>query len=847
MTDASPAASHNETAATSGYRLSSAHRIFIGAAFLASGVLGLVYQVLWMKELRLLFGSTAQATATTLTAFFLGLALGGWLAARMAPRIPNALRAYGWAEIGIAVSALFYFLIAGLYAAMFPALYRALGNAPVSFLLVKFLLGVLLFLPAASFMGATLPFLSQHVVSMRGEMGRSVSALYALNTLGAMVGAYLAGFHLPLWLGFQRTYLFAMAASLLLGVLMLAASRRTRKAPELDVASEERPDLEVGRIRMLAFLSGVVTLGLEVLWTHMFAQVLHNSVYSFATVLIAFLAALTLGAYVAYRIAQGWGGWKGRSVLAVCLAGGSLLVALSPNVFYAMTRGLSYVGEGKDFGAYQLQAFGLALKVIFLPTVLLGVVFPYLLKESESHARSVGGTVGTLLAVNTLGAIVGSLVAGFVLLETVGLWGGIRCLAALGFVGVIAAAPSAHRRVLVPVSIGLAVLCFVPIAHPPRLKVDATRETVLQVWEGSSGVTAVIEDDGGRRTKVNNHYTLGGSGAAETERRQGLLPLLLHPHPEAVFYLGLGTGITAGGAMVDPAPRQVTVCEVVPEAVLASRAYFGDYTGGLFEDPRTRILVEDGRTVLRGTSERYDVVVADLFVPWQAGEGTLYSRELYQTIRQRLREDGLFAQWLPLYQMSRREFEIVARTMLAVFPQVTLWRADFSGGKATLALVGSVKPGGIHPEILRDRLLDVKDAQPLVALGDSVSASIPAFLLGYCGNLTEGRDLITEGPVATDDRPLIEYLAPITHRRVGVKKASWFAGQELMDFLENLQQRVPPEQDPFLGNLTAKEQGYVRAGLLVHKGRVFREAENTEEADKVRRELVALLTNLSRM
>ncbi|HET9235106.1 MAG TPA: fused MFS/spermidine synthase, partial [Candidatus Eisenbacteria bacterium] len=526
---------------------------------------------------------------------------------------------------------------------------------------------------------------------------------------------------------------------------------------------------------------------------------------------------------------------------------GSLLVALSPNLFSAVTRGLSYVGEGRDFGAYQLQAFGLALKVLFVPTVLLGVVFPYLLKESEGHARNVGGTVGTLLAVNTLGAIVGSLVAGFVLLETVGLWGGIRCLAALGFLGVVIAAPPANRRVLIPVSVALAVICLVPFAQPPRLKVDPAREKVLQVWEGSSGITAVIEDDGGRRTKVNNHYTLGGSGAAETERRQGLLPLLLHPHPEAVFYLGLGTGITAGGAMGDPVPRQVTVCEVVPDAVAASRAYFGDYTRGLFEDPRTRILVEDGRTVLRGTSERYDVVVADLFVPWQAGEGTLYSQELYQTIRQRLGEDGLFAQWLPLYQMSRREFEIVARTMLSVFPQVTLWRADFSGGKATLALVGSAKPGSIYPEILRERLLEVEDAQPLVALGDSARASVPAFLLGYCGNLTEGRELIGDGPVATDDQPLIEYLAPITHRRVGVKKATWFAGQELMDFLETLQERIPPQQDPVLGNFTAKEQGYVRAGLLVHQGRVFREAGKTEEADRIRRELVDLLASLSRM
>ena len=822
--------------------------LFVGIVFVLSGALGLIYQVLWMKELRLLFGSTAQAAATTLTAFFLGLAVGGWLAGRLAPRLRNPLRAYGWAEIGIAASALFYFAVTGLYASVFPAVYRAVGNAPITFLIVKLILGVLLLLPAACFMGATLPFLAQHVVRRRTDMGAHTTLLYTLNTLGAMGGAYLAGFHLPLWFGYHRTYLLAMGASAAVGVLVILVSRGAAPAHiEEERTPDTKTDISWERLGGLAFLSGAVMLGLEVLWTHMFAQVLHNSVYSFATVLIAFLGALTAGAAIAHRQSRRTLP-EGRRHLATCILLGGLFVLLSPQFFYVFTRGLSYVGEGRDFGAYQFRAFALAMGVLFIPAVLLGTVFPTLMRQAEAHVTHVGRTVGTLLAVNTLGAIVGSLLAGFFLLETVGLWRGIEFLAVLAVLGafLVPGVTRLHQSAAL-----LAVFCAIPVVtdfgNPPPLKVNAATEELLHVWEGASGVTAVLKDQSGLRIKVNNHYTLGGSGAEKTERRQGMIPLLLHPHPENVFFLGLGTGITSSAAMGDPAPKQVTICEVVPEAVAASRAYFAPYTRGLFQDPRTQVLIEDGRTVLRGTSQRYDVVIADLFVPWQAGEGTLYSEELYRTIRDRLEPGGLFAQWIPVYQMSRREFDIVTRTMLAVFPQVTLWRGDFSENKPSVALIGSTDTKPLYPDLLETRLAEVADPAPLIEPEDSAGVPVSTFILGYCGNVTALRDLFGNGPLATDNHPLIEYLAPITQRRVESKKATWFTGATLIDFFEEMRKRMPPDEDPYLGNLTEKQRGYTEAGLLVQKGRVLRAMGRQDESEAVRKELVALLARLHNM
>jgi spermidine synthase len=266
---------------------------------------------------------------------------------------------------------------------------------------------------------------------------------------------------------------------------------------------------------------------------------------------------------------------------------------------------------------------------------------------------------------------------------------------------------------------------------------------------------------------------------------------------------------------------------------------------GLFEDPRARILVEDGRTYLRATRDRYDVIVADLFVPWQAGEGTLYSREHYATIRDRLRPGGIFTQWVPLYQVSRREFDIVARTLLAVFPEVTLWRGDFSSANSLMALVCRTEPGSLDPEAVLDRIWEVED--PCLLLRDASQGpprTLSPFLLAYCGNLGEAPLLVGTGPICTDDRPLIEYLAPITQRRVGAGKASWFLGDELVAFLEELQARVPLDHDLYLADLTPHDRTYPRAGLLVQKGRSLKQAGKTAEAAAVETELRALLDSL---
>jgi len=815
----------------------------VRSAFVISGAVSLIYQVLWMRGLGLLFGNTVQAGATTITAFFLGLALGGWAAGALAPRLANPLRAYGWVEIGVAAAALLYFGLTDLYRALYPHLFVRFGAEPALFLLVKFALGVLVLLPASCLIGATLPLVGEHLLRTREDLGRGGTLLYAINTLGAVGGTYLAAFVLPLALGFRGTYALAITCNLALGALLVIAAARSaapRSMAPAEVETGEAPPLAWSRIAGLAFLSGVVTLALEVLWTRMFAQVLHNSVYTFAIILITFLLALALGSLVAHRLIE-----RRRDptdALTKLLTAGAILVAISPWLFFALTGGLRYLADHAGWAAYQATVFALAGVVILPATLLLGTVFPFLMKLGEAHSRSAGRTLGRLVAINTVGGILGSLLAGFGLLGWVGLWSSLRLVALLSLLGIaLAFRPAQAKTAWIRAVLGLVFVVVTGLARPPLLRLDPTQEErLVDVRESSAGIVAVVQNAYGLVIKVNNHYTLGGSGSMRSERCQGMLPLLLHPAPRDVFYLGMGTGITAGAATLDPDVKHITVCELVPDVIRMSRLHFDPYTAGLFTDPRVRLIAEDGRNYLAATPERYDVIVSDLFVPWEARAGSLYSLEHFVAAREHLKPGGLFAQWLPLYQLSRREFDIVANTMLQVFPNVTVWRGDLSVTAPTLALVGRLDDQPLDPEMVARRLKAVGDPYVVVAQGPRASP----LLWSYAGNLSTARGLVAHAPLNTDDRPLIEYLSPITHRRVGSHQASFLIAQELVRLYGDLQSAAPPDPDPYLARLTRAERGFATAGFYTHVSAVGKRMGDQAEADSADARMTRLLHQL---
>ncbi len=820
------------------------YRTRLAALVFLSGAASLVYEVLWLKELSLLFGSTAYAASTTLAVFFLGLAAGGALFGRWAPRLRSPLRAYAWIELGIAASALLYFVLLEAYFQLYGPLYDAFGEQPAAFNAFRVLLATLALLPPAALMGGTLPVLGQHVVRQPNELGRNGSWLYAINTIGAASGALLAGFVLPPALGFNRAYVLAMAVNAAVAGLAwrlarvdgLAAARHPERRAAVPrgrpaASSAGGAHGPAWLLAAVAGLSGAFALGLEVLWTRMFAQVLQNSVYTFATILVVFLAALATGSAIANRLCRARA--APARVLWVLLTLSGLGVAATPFAFHELTAGVSSLNTGDGWIPYVVSIFANTTLVLFLPAALLGSILPYLLRAAEGSPAEPGAIIGRLNALNTAGGVVGSLAAGFMLLGTLGLWNSVRLIAA-GYLALALALawrgwPTPRAR-LVPAAATLGALALLGTAlDASRLNVvnvAAERgEELLATWEGPDGVVAVVERSGNRRMKLNNFYTLGGTGSIEQEQNQALLPLMTHPRPRSVFLLGLGTGITAGTALRHPVER-LLVCEITHDVITAAAAYFNTPSGGLFTDPRASVRACDARNHLLGTAERYDVIIADLFVPWRAGVGNLYSREHFTAARERLNAGGLFVQWLPLYQVSRREFDMVARTMLTVFDQVTLWRGSFSAELPFVALVGATGPTTLDPNVIERNGRHLSGGAPLPD-ATALAVTLPF----YAGNLSVADGLIPPGPINTDDRPLVEYLAPVTQREERAGTAGWFNSTELADFLRRLAELAPPARDPHLRRLTAAQRDFVTAGLSYYEGAVARQLGRDAEAE----------------
>lgn len=807
--------------------------------FFGSGAAGLIYEVLWMKELGLLFGNTAYAAATTLAAFFLGLAAGGFACGRLAARSARPLRLYALLEAGVALSALLYFLLLDLYYASYPWLFDRLADHYPLFIGAKLVLALLILFPPAFFLGGTLPAMSQFLVRGNERLGKTVAVLYAVNTSGAAAGALAAGFYLPDALGIRASYLLAITVTVCVALLAWAMGG-TARVPAPETASPARrvnagTSLSRRSLHGLAFLSGFVALALEVLWTRMFVQVLQNSVYTFSAVLVTFLVAIAGGGLLVRLLLRFR--WQPPVILITLLTASAFFISLSPSLFLHLTDGLSYFGAQDGWGMYVLRVFGYAGAVMLLPGILASAIFPLLIKLSETHTSSAGRTVGSLTGINTLGGVAGSLAGGFVLLDLLGLWSSVALLAAVFFlVALLLAERLPRARLIYRAAPAAGVILLFSFLHPGRLpliKIDpvGAQESLLEVWEGSAATVAVVRSPNDLELKVNNHYTVGDTAARAWEETQAHLPLLLSEKTDSVFFLGMGTGITAAAALAHPVER-VVVAELVPAVVDAARKYFRPYLRGLFEDPRVDIVAEDGRNYLLGSGERFDVIVSDLFVPWKAGTGALFTREHFEGVRRSLNDDGLFALWLPTYEHTRQSFATVARTFLEVFPRATLWRGNFSPRRPVMALVGFKGDAPLDLQRVEQRLARLEgdagrellrvqgdaDARE-AAVGVDAAGGAPV-LLYYAGNLGAVKGVFADESINTDDRPLIEYQVPVMQHEVAAGRASWLSQAALFEFLAELRRRQPWEEDPVLAQATSREVRFAEAGLKVYEARV---------------------------
>ncbi len=812
----------------------------LAALFFFSGAIALIYEVVWQRQFALLLGSAAPATAAVLAAYFAGLGAGSYFVGRVADRWPNPLRAYAILEVLIAAGAA---AAAGLLPALdrvYPWLFEQLAGVPGAFFTVKLLMAFLAIAVPTFCMGGTLPVLGRFVDHGRHRLGTTAGLLYVVNTAGAGLGALSVPLVLLPWLGIANTLVFCIAGNLVLAAWAWRLSRRvTAGVAPVPAQVAVGPGPKAGHSSMkslfaLAVISGGATFALQVFWNRAFAQIHENSVHSFAVIVAAVILALAAGAQLARFGLQR--GIKPRLLLAASWTTAGVLIALGPWWFLQLTDGLAYVPTGGAWSAHAGRLLGLAGAVLIVPVTLAGVGLPAIMEAAgRNSSRPTSDLLGRILVANLAGSVAGALIAGFAAPHVMTLWQGIVLVGlTLVLAGVATYVEATLRwrpaRLIAAGLVAFAVGWFgVSRLDLPRVRVETSRgEKLLSIAEGTHGITAVTERSGSRRLKLNNHYLLGGTASTGDERMQAHVPLLLHPAPRRVAFLGLGTGITAGGALFHPV-EQVTAIELVPEVVAAARVQFASPNAGLLTDPRATVVVDDARNFLRGSRATFDVIIGDLVVPWRQGEGALFTVEAFAAARDSLAAGGLFCQWVPCFQLSEAELRIILRTFLSVFPRATVWRGDFSPTEPAIALIGWNGESAPDPAAIRQRLSQMK---PDPANAHLVPSAI--FWMHYLGSIERSRVADRDVALNTDDRPVIELLGPL---RRGEHQERALIGRRLQRFME----AMLPDSDPGPLNLTANEQAGVRAGKLFEELLLLIAEGNATRAREVQSQLRAVL------
>ncbi|MBN9691798.1 MAG: hypothetical protein J0M24_16275 [Verrucomicrobia bacterium] len=728
----------------------------------ASGAAGLAHQILWTRRLVDVLGASTDTFSKVVGAFFVGLALGsGWSALRP-PRPETAWRRLVGAELAVA--------LLGVGVLLAVPLADVLRPLPILGPGLRLLLPLLLVTPPAFAMGVVLPAMLSAIHGQRTAVG-----LYAINTLGGVLGiAGVIFFALPRW-GLVGAGLAVCSVNAAIALTVLLWRPRSRAVPATAHArhTASAPAGSLG----LAFASGFLVLSLEVVSQHQFAQVTINSHFSSAVVLSAVLLALTAGAALV-------GTWRLSTARLLPLALGlaAFTCLLEPILFLSVRPGLQIIAYELPPPRY-FAAVGILASLTLLPVFFTsGLLFPALLRDATEPRQ-----VAQLLAVNGLGGWLGAELTPALLLPVGGLW---RTMLAAGAAYWILkqvarrSQPMAQRWIQwSAVAASALVILFLGRVSGRWPQVSpAPGERPVEVALGREGVVAtVVTGNHDWRIIFNNTYTLGGSRAQANQERQAHLPLLLHGSPRSVALLGVATGSTLAGAAVHPQLGRIDAFELSPIAARFARDHFAPFNRRVFADPRVQVTIEDARWGITQHPGDYDVVIGDLFLPWRTGEGRLFTQEHFAAVRRSLTPGGLFCQWLPLFQLTRSQYDLIARTFQTEFTNAFLLRGDFYTELPIVGLCGFADGRPLSAvnwnqvaercATLRQTGRDVTD--PLVRHAEGVAMSL-------LGPLPPP----PSGPVNTLGNALLEWSAG--ENIVGLKHP-WFIGVPAAEYFRDVQ------------------------------------------------------------
>ncbi len=780
----------------------------VAACFILSGATGLIYEILWARMLGLVFGATTLAVSTVLAAFMGGLALGSALAGRFAGKVTRPVRAYGLLEIGIALYALAVPLLFSVVDNLYAVIWQHFHPSFFIFSSLRFLLSCLMLLIPTTLMGATLPLLSAALTRSADSKTTSVTRLYTRNLVGAICGSLAAGFLLLPMLGVRNTIYAASIINIVIGVIAILIDRPANSAAEnvappsspLESAAIERGDdvvaLESDSKRFwlfCAFISGFVTISTQVAWTRILSMIIGSSTYAFSIVVALFLLGLSAGAFLIARRGQAQA-LRSMMVKVEVLTAAGLILSLGivnriPELL--IETGLRF-NIGSWVGLIGLQVLSVALLVL-LPAFLMGTVMPLVLMWTGRHspAESVK-LVGRSYAVNTVGAIAGAFAAGFVLIPRVSTRFTIIVAAALCLVVAAVAYKPATETANKDLRRGLAAggataLIVLMFLFSPKMNLGdlsigafdslmrviaksrgaATEEAsgrpgpeihkLLMYEEGPTSTVSVRQDWDIISMAINGRTNGSDREDMPTQVMLGQLPLLVAPKTKNALVVGYATGVTAG-SMLQSDIEQLECVELEPATIRGSRL-FEHVNNKPLNDPRMHLIIDDARTVLRVTPTRYDIIVSEPSHPWVPGVANLFTEEFFQLGRDRLSDEGVFVQWLQIYQLSTESLRSALATFHRVFPHVSVFRVEGATKGKDLLLVGSRHPMPFEKlmERARERMSDPRVAAELARVNIKSEADVRSWYV--CDESRLG-PAVAGAVINTDDNMHIETTVP---------------------------------------------------------------------------------------
>ncbi|MFA8344450.1 MAG: fused MFS/spermidine synthase [Rhodothermaceae bacterium] len=763
----------------------------IAIFFIITGATGLIYQVTWFKYLSLFVGNSTYAQMIVLSTFLGGLAIGNYVFGKKADKILNHVRVYGVLE-----------LFVGIYCLIYPVFNEFLGELFLNtagemnidgqnlvFVILRFLFASSLLLLPTIAMGGTLPLISKFFIDKISNVRRELAILYFLNSFGAVWGIILSGFFLIKIIGLDNTIYFTAVINILIGLFAILLGIKKESITEIEEPEEEKEKYQISNSTLKIIIaivgtSGMAALLYEIVWVRLLVNFLGSSTYAFSVMLLAFISGITSGSFiVASAFIKKYNKVKMIAFFQIAIALSTMVSLVLYERFPYILWNIAYVFNKTEtsFGIFLTIEFLLCFTLLLLPTIFMGMTLPVIVDIVSGVDKKIGNSVGKVFSINTVGTVLGVLLASLILIPAFGIKGSFEIGIGINLLSAIVLILSYQK---IKISDKIKTISFAAIVYvgfifllpewnvntlvkgvfrhlnkvPPQSFAEygelIKSDSVLYYKEGVTANVAVLKSkkkDPQRRLVINGKADASSSGDLPTQVLLGQLPAMLHPNPQNAFIVGFGSGSTVGSILTHDVEK-VTCVEMSNEVIEAS-VHFNDVNKNCLEDPRLNLVVEDALTYLKLSKEKYDVIISEPSNPWIAGIGNLFSKEYFNLCKSKLSEDGIMVQWFHLYELNNEISQMVISTFKHEFPEVQIW----SSLHFDILLVGSKKKINFDTKLFEEKFSKPEIKSDLKNIG--INDAFTLLSLQQLSNKSVFK-LTNYHRLNSEKHPLLEFMAP---------------------------------------------------------------------------------------